>query len=584
VPYDGDIWTSPTIPWDQCSLERRAALRVCWGAGELRFKLDPNQQGIYDSIRASHATTDASINRYYCLDMARQVGKDFLMGVLALETCLRNRKRCRVVYAAPTRDEVKELLVPTLEAILEDCPPELLPREVAKGTFVKSANGLTFAWGARVVLIGVDLHPNRLRGPATLAFLFTECAFVSNITDLMSGVLLPQMLTQPSGFGVMGSTPPVTPAHPWTGYYIPRAKSRGMYSRSIITDCPRFTSAQVRTIMQEHAAPDPIAARVTSFDRSWDAETKRGFVDGIVDELKQAGATMAARELFCEHVIETTLTVIPEMQRMKPRIVISHYSRPQYCDTYTVIDPGFAHATGALFLYVDFAESKIVVEGDFARRGQNTREIARLIYAREWQLWGYAPRKPECMTDDAWSIEIEMVKGLFYPGLPPPPERPVGSFRGDRLGVVHAPYARITDIELRLIADLSREHGLAFRAAEKDGVDTSVNRFRLAVQGSGDGAAWKPRIEIHERCTTAIEHWEHALWNKQRTKLAEAPDGTHYDCLPAGIYAVRGVDWAHNPVPPPRVETRIDTTWDVYRADNALSAKDRAFVTKWNRR
>jgi len=586
VPWDGEIWTSPTKPWSQCSDVRRAALRKAWNSGNLRYKFDPNQQEIYDAIRASHGTTEASINRYFGLDVSRQVGKDFIMGVLSVETCMRNRNRCSVVYAAPTRDEVKKLLVPTLEGIFDDCPPDLLPQEISNGTFTKSADELRWRWGAKIVLVGVDVQPDRLRGPATKVFMFTECAFVGDMVDLMESVLLPQLLTHPDGFGVLGSTPPKTPGHPWTVKYLPRAQERGMYWKSIITDCPRFTGPQVRAMMEELGAPTNIAVMADGLRTIWDADQRQQVIDAIVAELLRAGATRCARELFCVHVVETALAAVPEMQRMRPRITIQgRITRPAFCDTYTVMDPGFSHATGALFLYVDFREAKIVIEGDFARQGQNTRAIARLIYAREWQLWGYKPTKPEWMTDEAWEIELELVQAEFYNDAGRPPEKPVVSHH-ETLGVVSGPRARISDVEPRLIADLIKEHGLQFRAAKKDGVETSINRFRLAIQGRGDGDAWRPRIQIHERCVNAMTHFEHALWNKQRTKLANAPDGGHYDCLPAGVYAVRGVDWQHNPWPVGQQAPHVDTTWDIAREQQkgktVAPERYRDLASAWN--
>lgn len=510
-------------PWGECTPLRQKALRAAWSVGDLRYKLDPNQLAIHSAIYASHAKVKSSIERIFCLDISRQNGKDFIMSTIAAETAMRRRRQTRMPYLAPTREEIKELIVPTMELLFSDCPPELQPLEIRKNTFSKSANELTWAWKARVVLVGMDLHPNRARGPATFAFFFTEPAFVRDLVQIMGGVMLPQLLTQPDGFGVMGSTPPVTPAHPWTTKYLVEAKKRGMYHKSVIDDCPRIGPEQRRAAIAELGGPKATATR---------------------------------RELYCEHIIETTLTAIPEMHAVKDKITIERYERPEFCDVYTVIDPGFAHAAGGLFTHLDFERACLVIEGDFAVQRQTSRSLARYIYAREWQLWGYAPVKPDMMTDPAWADELRLIEQLFYDDLPKPTDEgvliePVTSYCGD-MGLQRGPYMRVSDTEPRLIADLVSEHGLVFKKTLKDGREAAMNRFRLTLQGDGDieGDNWSPRILIHKRCVNALAHFEHALWNKGRTQLAESADGGHFDCVPAGVYLVRNVDWQHNPIPP----------------------------------
>src|SRR6185503_13080056 len=237
IPWDTrEVWTSPCIPWDQCDHERHTRLRIAWGAGDLRYKLHPGQRDVYNDVFRSHTTVNSSMERVYGMDISRQWGKDFLMAAIGVGVAIRRKRQTRIPYAAPTKDMLREIIVPTMMDLFSDCPPELLPQEISKGTFTRSADTLTWPWGARIVLVGVDLHPDRLRGPATYAFLFTEAAFTPNLTDLMDGVIMPQLLTQPDGFGIMASTPPVTPAHAWTTRYLPEMKGRKMYARKVITD------------------------------------------------------------------------------------------------------------------------------------------------------------------------------------------------------------------------------------------------------------------------------------------------------------------------------------------------------------
>jgi hypothetical protein len=443
------------------------------------------------------------MERVYGMDISRQWGKDFLMSAIGVGVALRRRRPTRIPYAAPTKDMLKEIIVPTMMDLFADCPPELLPVEISKGTFQRSADTLTWPWGARIVLVGVDLHPDRLRGPATFAFLFTEAAFTPNLVDLMDGVLMPQLLTIPEGFGVIASTPPVTPAHPWTVRYLPEMKARGMYAKRVITDNPRLSEHQI---------------------------------EAAIRSLGGLESTRVRRELLCEHIVESSAVVIPEFT--DANIIPDGTTAPAYRDCYTALDPGMIHGSGALFAYYDFTLDRLVIEGDFALQGKNSRGLAIALKAREWQLWGREPKQPLSMTDAAWAVELGLIKAAMYPNLEPPPV--VQSYRGGQLKP--GPYMRFSDTDSRLIADLSSEHGLVFQPAAKDDLEAAINSTRLRIQ--------EGKIVFKARCVNAISHTKNALWNRQRNRFAESPDRTHYDCLAALIYLNRMVPWGRNPVPP----------------------------------
>lgn len=500
-------WESPTVPWNQCTPQRQEALRKAWSAGNLRWKLDPSQQSIYDEIYASHARVKTSFERVFCMDLARQTGKDFVMSIIAIESAIRNRKRRRIPYAAPTKETVHELLIPTMESIFEDAPPELLPYEIKAGTFRSTAPELNWSWGALIKLVGVDLHPDWLRGPATYAIMVTEPGFMPELDHLMTSVLMPQLITQQQGFVVMGSTPPESPGHAWSTKYIPRAKSRGMYAKRTIEQNPRLSQEQI---------------------------------EAAIEELGGRAATRVRRELFCEHIIESTLAVVPEFGDVKDQIVTEEGfdNPPAYRDTYVSIDPGFDHATGALFAYYDFKTDLVMIEGDVNLRFQNSRQVARAIKAREWQLWGYAPKPNPRMKPHLWRDEQDQIQALFYENMPI--AKPAVSWRDGQLKT--QVFRRVSDTDSRLIADMASEHNLIISPTEKDEAESALNMFRVKLQNM--------KYRIHPRCVHLIAHLEQATWNKQRTKLAVSADGGHYDTIPAAVYLNRNILWGRNPLPP----------------------------------
>ncbi len=493
------------MPWALCSDERQKALHTVWAAGDLSYKFHPSQKQVVAETIASWKTVDSSLDRVAAWDISRQFGKDFAMATVAISACMRRRKPTRIVYAAPTRDMLKELIVPTIVDVFKDCPPALLPIEIEKGTFERTADTLTWPWGARIVLCGVELHPDRLRGPATYGFVFTECAFVPNLVELTDGVVLPQLLTIPDGWVIMASTPPVTPNHPWTTKYIPEAKARGMYWKRIITDNSRLSKPQIDAAIRVLGGPE---------------------------------STRVRRELYCEHIVDTASVVVPEFS--DENIIPNDYKRPVFRDCYTALDPGMIHASGAVGGFYDFEADRLIIDWDFAKPGLNSRAVARSVQAREWQFWGVSPPRRPSWTDQAWQDECKLIEAEFVKGVPVLPS-PVLSQRNGQL--LPAPYQRFSDTDARLIADLSTEHGLVFTMTQKDDLEAAVNSLRLRIQ--------ERRVLFTERCVTAINHVRNATWNKQRTRFAEEPGGAgHFDCLAAMVYLNRSIPWGRNPNPP----------------------------------
>ena len=480
------VWVSPVIPWDKCSEERRAALYVAWTRGDLSYKLHPDQLAVYHAIKASWLTVKSSLQRVYCLDVSRQWGKDYLTSVLLVERLCEMAARDepgRVPYAAPTRDEIKELLVPTLESVFDDCPPDLLPKEMREGSFKKSANALTWPSGRqRLVLVGCDLHPQRLRGPASAAFAFTEAGFMDIERNL--GIVQPQLLTKPDAFGLCVSTPPETPAHDWSNITLPRAASMGMVAHKTIYDNPSLSEEQVAGAIAAFGGKDSDKAR---------------------------------RELFCEHIASKELLVIPEFQAVKGTsdgkgsyvdgIITREYEVPQYRDCYVALDPGWSDMCAALFGFWDFERAILVIEDDYAEAAQNSRQVAEIIKAKEKALWS---------------------------------DTNTTSWKASRMQP--APHKRVSDTDMRMIADLDSEHGLRFVPTAKDDRDAAINALRLRIQAR--------KILIHPRCKTLIAHLDRCVWNRNRTEFARSGTFGHFDAVAALTYLDRNIDRTRNPNPP----------------------------------
>lgn len=491
-----EVWESSVVPWDDCSDQRKQDLTVAWSLGKLRYKLHPDQRKVYDDIKASWERCESSADRVFTLDIGRQWGKDYLTGSIAVEALMRAfiaGQRARFPFGAPTRDEVKELLVPTLEEIFSDCPPQFLPQELKDGSFRKSANHLTWPGGGqRLVLVGCDIHPNRLRGPSSIGFALTEAGFM-DVNNILQRVLLPQLIHSPDGFGIMNSTPPESPAHPWTTEVLPEARARGMYAHRTIEDNPMLTQRQV---------------------------------DGFIRQLGGRENAKCRRELFAEHIVDETLAIVPEFQEVRDEVVTDAYVRPAFFDAYVSLDPGWSHKCACLFGFVDFEGTcmgddwevmpRLVIEDAFAIARANSSAVADEIKRIEEELWAGEQR---------WS--------------------------GNRFR--QQPYLRVSDTDLRMIADLGTEHGLLFAPTRKDDRDAAINALRLAIQ--------RKQIIINPRAEALVADLDHAIWAKNRKTFEESEDFGHFDCLAALVYLHRNVQWRHNPMPPGTVGvSRFDHT------------------------
>lgn len=504
------VWQSPTKPWASLTKAQQEDRRLLWSAGKLRYKLDPLQRKLYDAVRASFAEQDASAERWFYLDCSRQVGKDFTSAVIALEDVLRLRRALRIVYAAATQTSVRELLVPNLVKIFDDCPPELLPAEIHDGTFTKSADRITWPWKAQIVMVGMDLHPGRLRGPSLYAGIFSEAAFYADFSRTLKSVVIPQLQTEPDGWWLMPTTPPETPAHDVDVDWLPEAKRTGRHFHATIDDNPRISERQKKAQIR------------------------------LLGGTAGRSATMVRRELLAEHVTEESLMVIPEWQSVRDKCV-REFERPPWVDCYVSLDPGIVHFCASQQAFFDFASDTLFVEGDFAAPGLNTWEVAVRLWAREWQLWGTQPLRPKRIGDDQWAAALEEIRGHFYDDVPE--REPLRRWTGSRFAA--QPYMRVSDTDLRLIADLNTEHGLVFTPAQKDDLDAAINALRLRVQAG--------KIVVHPRCTHTISHLDHGIWNKKRTAFAESGSHGHFDALAALVYLDRHVQRRRNPVPPPDV-------------------------------
>ena len=222
--------------------------------------------------------------------------------------------------------------------------------------------------------------------------------------------------------------------------------------------------------------------------------------DFFINEAGGPEAVENLRENFAQHIVDEDSSIIPEFAKAEKDIVVT-LQKPKYFDAYVSMDPGFTDLTVVLFGYYDFERAKLCIEDEISLSKTNTVQLASLIKAKEQELWSNYPTK----------------HGKSNPHL------------------------RVSDVELRLIADLNMHHGISFIPTPKDGKEAAINALRTAV--------WKRDIQIDERCKVLLSHLRFGVWNKSRTSFERSGDYGHFDAIDALIYMVRNVPKYRNPFP-----------------------------------
>lgn len=338
------------VLWRECDKLRRKALTEAWRTGQLSYKLDPLQKRWYRAYRAWESDPDREGDEFV-FDVSRRVGKTTTMLLIALEDTIRAKPGNRQLYITSTEKMAKSIVRPVMIQLLNDCPPELAP------TWFNSKSIYEFPNGQELGLVGMDVDPDRARGTHLDRGYFDEAAFVDQLEYILTSIIAPMMQGRPNACMLMGSTPPLTPAHYWSSVVVPRSQINDSHVHATIYDNPRLSIKEI-----EH----------------W--VTKGGGVK----------STSVRRELLAQHVPEETMAVVPEYRDKRPDIRIK-VTRPQWFYAFTGMDPGMKDATGIVYSYVDFAKSRLVVEAESLMFQSNTKVISKEIKAVESRLWAGSP-------------------------------------------------------------------------------------------------------------------------------------------------------------------------------------------------
>ena len=329
-------------------LKQRRAKQELWRKGVLRWKLHDIQKIIYDIYWNGEDDISTML-------ISRQLGKSFVLAVIATEICLR-KKNAVVKFVTPKLKQVKNILNKNMKTILEDCPVDVRPE------WKENDKVWRFPNGSEIQAAGTDnQNYDNIRGGTCDGWMVDEAGFCSDLEEVIYNVLIPTT-TMTGGRGILSSTPdPKQPEHDFITIFVSMALEQGKLHKYTIDDNPRLTRDEIIRIENRYVG----GRKNTSF----------------------------RAEYLCEILRDEDSMVVPEFDDMaEADIVISSYNRPTYRDAYVAMDIGGKDFTVILFGYYDFLRHKVVIEDELVfRERQNTLSIANAVRSKIDDLWNGKP-------------------------------------------------------------------------------------------------------------------------------------------------------------------------------------------------
>lgn len=313
-----------------------------WYRGDLSYKLHAGQLLIDAKLKSAPG-------QLFVGNIARQFGKSYWAVSKAIEKAL-TTPRGRIKYGTAFLTDLEEFILPTFLAVLEDCPNELRP--VYK---VQGSKWVFPSTGAEIKLVGLDKKPNGLRGNVIDLIILDECGFINNLGELFRNVIIPATTHRPDCKIIMISTPPSTPAHPFSVDFIPLADSQDSYVKLTIHQNPML---------------------------------KKQDIDRLAEALGGYLSVAFRRECLCELIIDTSIAILPEWLDVAAHTVVKPAPLPPFFKALVSIDLALNDNLGVVFGYWDFPRAKAVVQAELLLNGVNSKQLVEACLEVEKRLWG----------------------------------------------------------------------------------------------------------------------------------------------------------------------------------------------------
>ena len=515
-------------------VRRIEAEHALWRAGSLRHLLDDHQLRIYDPYREWEERRlnepKTGVHRLFMGECGRQVGKTYTFSTIRVEDGQDQRFANEIIMmGASTEIALKELVIPTINRIIESAPDDIRPKF------------FTSRWGMRagyhcpatdcvLKLVGFE-DPDSLRGTGIAGCNISEAAFVPKLAYAVNSIILPMFSRRPRATIVLESSTVKDHHHPFERVFKPDAQKRTAY------------------------------AFMTLWDNTALADDEK---QAMFEASKAINQAEAEREFECKLTRDLSVKLVPEFDKAKH---VEAVPRPKYACGIAASDPGHSDLFFNGWGYWHPQRQQLIIEHDWSGRNKTTGFIAPVWKDIERMCFGqaseFAREKPK--RHGYVDVREEYKRILRVLSGEEEPDRGTGLGINDIEGLAwwrdgefrENPVIRVSDTSSQLIADLTEEFGITVCPTAKDDADAQLYALRNAFKFD--------KIRVHPRCVDLIRHLDMGEWNERRTDWKRFHEGEeaelygHFDGVAMSIYMWRNVLVVMNVNPePPVYRDRFD--------------------------
>ena len=286
----------------------------------------------------------------------RRLGKTFWLIKKFVELCLK-KPRSTCIIGAPTLKQVKDIVMPDLDDLLVDCPPEFKPYPKEGLWLFNNPAWKDKSLHSRLKIVGCDYKKgNLLRGTGAVAIGLDEAGYIEHLDYIVKNVIAAQFDQVKDPLFVLISTPPRNMDHDFTrpGGYVENA------------------------IKQKRHMLIP-----GSRNKDFTEREKSKILDIIGGDEK---SVEYLREVECKHISDDSILVVPEYQKVK-HIIEEKRERPKHFVPWMCMDTGWTDYTAVLFGYVDFDANLFVYEDMIWTHYRTLGDLADMIRKKEHELY-----------------------------------------------------------------------------------------------------------------------------------------------------------------------------------------------------
>ena len=398
----------------------------------------------------------------------RRYGKDSIVLTYCSEQAIK-RKGLIIRYGAPTIKQAYEISDFIMTKIYSKDPTKR-PSYRDKGGYWEWSNG------SKMYLFGGKdrVEVEKGRGVEADIIVLSEFGFFKYRPDyLLTDVLGPQLDTT-NGQLIIVSTVPEDITH----VYIDKLKAATRDNRIFEWDILKSFRTGARTLKQ----------------------MKR-----IIKRCGGVKSDSFQREYLCRLVPSHGRLIIPEAQNES--LWVGTQKRPEYYDGYEVADLGLRDHTSVGFGYLDFKQSRLIVEDELWFNYNSTKEIVNKWRAKSQEVKYDKPR-------------------------------------------------RIADNEQQQLTDMSRDYNWQVSpVVKRKNTQTNQNYLDSIINGLRIGISSGKILVDKDKCPNLYSQLKYGIWNERRTDFERSDSMGHWDAGMSLCYMYDNINWTKNPYPilPPDV-------------------------------